>query len=768
MIRNTRLGRFTRRNIRRGLRWVESAYAGQLRLRASKAASGPARALDWIRRHESPGGGVFVDSSYHEGYPEVTGYLVPTLLRYGERELASRLVRWLVCIQRDDGAFTDPNEGLPNVFDTGQVLRGLLAGAEIVPQALDAARRAADYLCGQMQDGGSRGFGPRYEAERYREIPESIHLYVLPPLCQAATVFHQPRYQTAAEACGAYYASHEDALSLSSLTHYLAYELEALIDLGRADVAAPVLERLRAEQRPDGAVRGTAGAHWVCAPGLAQLAICWYKLGLWEPADRAVRWLEANQEPSGGFLGGYGENAWYFPDREPSWAAKFFLDAHTLRTVSYFDREAATATSPISPGDGRVKAILSVLGPRDDVLEVGCGKGEVLNAVREAHPGVTCTGVDISEVLLEHVPADMRALRGFPENIPCPDGGFDAAFSVQAVEYSANMQAAVEELVRVTKPGGWVVIVHRKRIQSGQRHPTPWIREPSGTWMSRWLGRGCDHVTVEPVTVSDEDRPHPAGLMLAWKGRKRSAGSGVRGPAVLASAESQREVVHRVTYNQIPEWGQAVLLATSPVQKVLGLGMGTSEISLHLARAGRRVTLVDPSAESLDGARACARALGLSIVTVQADAACSLSFANGEFDCVWSRGFLECFAARERREALREWARVAANVVMTLVPNAACVAYQAGKAHQEEHGTWTTGLEVPFLSLREDFEAAGLRVLAEYSVGARRALSFLPARHPLRRALSSWIANMRRDAALRCHQGHLLVTVGTKRPAAGC
>src|SRR5262249_59965372 len=111
-------------------------------------------------------------------------------------------------------------------------------------------------------------------------------------------------------------------------THFLAYELEALIDLGRPGHAVPVLERLRREQSEDGAVRGEGGASWVCSPGLAQLAICWYKLGEAESADRAVAWLEAHQQPSGGFLGCYGEGGTYFPTAGLSWAAKFYLDAH--------------------------------------------------------------------------------------------------------------------------------------------------------------------------------------------------------------------------------------------------------------------------------------------------------------------------------------------------------------------------------------------------------------------------------------------------------
>src|SRR5256712_13594632 len=109
------------------------------------------------------------------------------------------------------------------------------------------------------------------------------------------------------------------------------------MDLGRSDIAARVLARLRKERRPDGSVPGVGGASWVCTPGLAQLAVCWYKTGQWSAADRAMEWLETRQEPSGGFLGSYGEKSWYFPEAEILWAAKFYLVANLLCIRAFFD-----------------------------------------------------------------------------------------------------------------------------------------------------------------------------------------------------------------------------------------------------------------------------------------------------------------------------------------------------------------------------------------------------------------------------------------------
>ncbi len=309
-------------------RWAQRAAARGLdRLGFRPGRPGPESALAWIAAHEASGGGIRVHSGRERAYPEVTGYLVPTLLAHGERALAARLLHWLVKIQQADGGYASP-DGVPHIFDTGQVLRGLLAEPELVPEARGAARRAADYLCDRAADAGCEGFGVCYAGEPL--IPETIQLYVLPPLRRAAESLQAPRYRAVADACLEHYAHHADFLRVERLTHFLAYELEALIDLGRPELAAPTLRVLAAEQRPDGAVPAWPGARWVCTPGQAQLAICWYKTGHRASANRALAWLHARQEPSGGFLGSYGRSASYFPDVELSWAAKFYLDAQRL------------------------------------------------------------------------------------------------------------------------------------------------------------------------------------------------------------------------------------------------------------------------------------------------------------------------------------------------------------------------------------------------------------------------------------------------------
>ena len=511
------------RYARRRLRWLKAIYYGRARrplaaiglARSLPGSSSPARALQWIRANESPGGGILVHSGHAEAYPEVTGYLIPTLLDYGERELARRLLRWLMSVQRPEGCVASP-DGKPYIFDTGQVLRGLLAGIEMEPGAGDSARRAADYLCDQMVNGGAEGFGKRYDGE----IPESIHLYVLPPLLEAARLFEVDRYRTGAQKCLDFYCRHPDALRLSDLTHFLSYQLEALIDLERAELAEPILETLRREQEPRGAVRAKDGVDWVCSPGQSQLAICWYKTGQWSAADGAQKWLEAHQNPSGGFRGNYRRKAAYFHEIEPSWAVKFYLDAHRLRVASFFDRSADLVPGEIPLEDGRVQAILAVVRPGDKVAEVGCGKGRILKALREVRSDTECTGVDISPVLLECVPREIHTALGSLESVPLADDSFDVVFCVEAIEHSANPEAAIGELIRIARPGGWVLVVDKQQAQWGRFQCPSWERWPEVMAMRESLARGCE--AVESEAIAYEGRPASDGLFVAWRGRKRS------------------------------------------------------------------------------------------------------------------------------------------------------------------------------------------------------------------------------------------------------
>ena len=103
--------------------------------------------------------------------------------------------------------------------------------------------------------------------------------------------------------------------------------------------------------------------------------------------------------------------------------------------------------------------------PGERILDVGCGPGfytaEVLEEVGEEGSVV---GVDVSAAMLGVAAqrakgspnADFR--KGDATVIPVEDGEFDAALSVQVLEYVADATAALREIRRALRPGGRVVI----------------------------------------------------------------------------------------------------------------------------------------------------------------------------------------------------------------------------------------------------------------------------------------------------------------------
>ncbi len=93
------------------------------------------------------------------------------------------------------------------------------------------------------------------------------------------------------------------------------------------------------------------------------------------------------------------------------------------------------------------------------LLDAGCGAG--LLALLASLRGAQVAALDASPGLLaiarQRLPdADVR--EGDLEALPFADASFDAVAAVNSVFYAEDMAAAMRELVRVTRPGGRVVV----------------------------------------------------------------------------------------------------------------------------------------------------------------------------------------------------------------------------------------------------------------------------------------------------------------------
>lgn len=286
------------------------------------------RAMDWCKQHTVPGQGVIVHTRQPVAYPEVTGYYIPTLYQWGEQELARSYTRWLLSIQLPDGAFPAP-DGVPYTFDTGQIMRGLVAALDDMEGVEQPLRRACDWMLTQVEPSG-RLTTP--STELWTGIASDlIHTYALPPLMEAGKRLGVKEYRDAAAFVLDYYKRQDDLVPFNRLSHFHAYAMEALCELGETELAARGMADVARVQRKDGAIPAYPDVEWVCSTGMAQYAIVWYTLGERERADRALRYLEKIQNKSGGFFGSYGKGAQYIAGGEISWAVKYFLDAYRLK-----------------------------------------------------------------------------------------------------------------------------------------------------------------------------------------------------------------------------------------------------------------------------------------------------------------------------------------------------------------------------------------------------------------------------------------------------
>lgn len=286
------------------------------------------RAMGWVKQHMVPGKGIIVHTKQPVPYPEVTGYFIPTLYQWEEKELARTCTKWLMSIQLADGAFPAP-DGKPYTFDTAQIMRGLCAALNEVDGTERSLRSACDWILTQIEPSG-RLVTPH--TELWDDIANDlIHTYALPPLKHAGQLLGVTEYVDAADFVLSYYKRQNDLVPFNRLTHFHAYAMEALCELGELDLANQGMANVEKCQRPNGSVPAYPNVEWICSTGIAQYAIVWYRLGKPGNADRALAYLETIQNRSGGFFGSYGEGAKYISGGEISWAVKYFLDAYHLK-----------------------------------------------------------------------------------------------------------------------------------------------------------------------------------------------------------------------------------------------------------------------------------------------------------------------------------------------------------------------------------------------------------------------------------------------------
>jgi len=337
-------------------------------------------AVEWLclaqdmRNNMSDAGAVSAGWSFADGwlpgYPETSGYIVETFIAAAkvlERpdllERARRILDWELSIQRPDGAFPGhfgESGSRPVVFNTGQIMHGMLAGYLQLGRAecLEAAVRAGLWLARiQDHDGCWRTF-------EHNDIPHTYNTRATWALVSTALISGVEALKTAAtqnlewaltqQHDSGWFASNAFRADRKPFTHTIAYAVRGFLESGvllrsgrYVGAALKAARALAKVQREDGWLAGTYGADWTsgatycCLTGIAQMSVNWTRCAQitgateWRGnARKALSFLKREQRLNdrddvvrGAIAGSAPIWGAYSRLEFPNWAAKFFADA---------------------------------------------------------------------------------------------------------------------------------------------------------------------------------------------------------------------------------------------------------------------------------------------------------------------------------------------------------------------------------------------------------------------------------------------------------
>jgi len=308
-------------------------------------------------------------------YPETSGYIIPTLLDAAVelrddslRAAAVRVGEWLLTLQHEQGwwpggLYKPKRSGAPSVFNTAQILDGMVALARSTGELRwrSAALRAAQWLAGGVDGRGlwrtgnyRGGFNPSYYAQVAWPMLMGWQLGAGEDVRDAAVrVLRQIVSRRAPNGVIRGWSFDPDE---AAFTHTIAYTLRGLIEsaillkdwdtFGSPCEAA--LERLaRAAELAQGRLPGAYYDDWrpvkwySCLTGNAQVALCLLRfeerfpdLRLVNAAAKLIDYVCRKQRIRRGSARTRGAVAgsspfWgrYMFGRYPNWAAKYHADA---------------------------------------------------------------------------------------------------------------------------------------------------------------------------------------------------------------------------------------------------------------------------------------------------------------------------------------------------------------------------------------------------------------------------------------------------------
>lgn len=91
-------------------------------------------------------------------------------------------------------------------------------------------------------------------------------------------------------------------------------------------------------------------------------------------------------------------------------------------------------------------------------LDLGCGTGSLIAALRRRMPALESEGGDLFPDLMQLPDVRVRRVDLNDPTLPWPDASFDLVTLTEVVEHLDGCQRLFREIARILRPGGWLVM----------------------------------------------------------------------------------------------------------------------------------------------------------------------------------------------------------------------------------------------------------------------------------------------------------------------